>query len=235
MTRLVASPRRDLNESTYLAIGLNSMLQTVQLPAGVTNLNTSLTNMDWDTFTLKRESSSYFFFFNIAELAHTIWLSMNHSIFRFQFKLAFNHKNASSNKKEEAKTLFTYSIKINNSNSDMLNRKIAFKKKRKKKWTKGRKTLNINMDTVSICIWRHCVLRTECMSHQALWQNNSFPEARLLIFLGHILIKLAVGADKCSFTSDMDTPIFLSFFFKITCSLFAHSNSLECHQNHNAN
>ena len=36
----------------HLTIRLDAMLQTVQLPAGVTNLDTGLTNMDTDTLTL---------------------------------------------------------------------------------------------------------------------------------------------------------------------------------------
>ena len=36
----------------HLAIRLDAMLQTVQLPAGVTNLHSSLTNVDTDTLTL---------------------------------------------------------------------------------------------------------------------------------------------------------------------------------------
>lgn len=43
---------------TYLTIRLDSMFQAIQLPAGITDLNTGLTNMDWQTFTLyekKRE------------------------------------------------------------------------------------------------------------------------------------------------------------------------------------
>lgn len=31
------------------------MLQTIQFPAGVTNLNASLTDMDGDTFTLRKQ------------------------------------------------------------------------------------------------------------------------------------------------------------------------------------
>lgn len=36
----------------HLTIRLYAMLQAVQLPASIPHLNTSLTNMDWDTFTL---------------------------------------------------------------------------------------------------------------------------------------------------------------------------------------
>ena len=37
----------------HLAIRLDSMLQTVQFPAGVSDLDTSLSNVDRDTFTLE--------------------------------------------------------------------------------------------------------------------------------------------------------------------------------------
>ena len=37
----------------HLAIRLDPVLEAVQLPAGITNLGTSLTHMDGDTFTLK--------------------------------------------------------------------------------------------------------------------------------------------------------------------------------------
>ena len=37
----------------HLAIRLDSVLQAVQLPAGVTNLDTGLSNVYGDTFTLK--------------------------------------------------------------------------------------------------------------------------------------------------------------------------------------
>lgn len=36
----------------HLAIGLNSMLQTVQFPTGITNLHSGLANMNWNTLTL---------------------------------------------------------------------------------------------------------------------------------------------------------------------------------------
>ena len=39
----------------HLPIWLDAMLQTVEFPAGITNLTTSLTNMNGNTFTLKRE------------------------------------------------------------------------------------------------------------------------------------------------------------------------------------
>jgi hypothetical protein len=35
----------------HLTIGLDSVLKTVELPAGVTDLDTGLTNVDRDTFT----------------------------------------------------------------------------------------------------------------------------------------------------------------------------------------
>lgn len=38
----------------HLAIGLDTMFQTVQLPAGVPHLDASLANMDRDTLTLWR-------------------------------------------------------------------------------------------------------------------------------------------------------------------------------------
>ena len=37
----------------HLAIRLDTMLQTVQLPAGIANLTTGLANMDTDTLTLE--------------------------------------------------------------------------------------------------------------------------------------------------------------------------------------
>ena len=37
----------------HLSIGLDSVLQAVQLPAGVTDLHTGLSNVYGDTFTLK--------------------------------------------------------------------------------------------------------------------------------------------------------------------------------------
>lgn len=40
----------------HLAIGLDTMFQTVQLPTGVAHLDASLANMDRDTFTLWREN-----------------------------------------------------------------------------------------------------------------------------------------------------------------------------------
>ena len=39
----------------HLTIGLDTVLQAVQLPACITDLDTSLTNMDRDTFTLEKE------------------------------------------------------------------------------------------------------------------------------------------------------------------------------------
>jgi len=41
----------------HLSIWLNSMLQTIQFPAGITDLGTGLTNMDGDTLTLNYKSS----------------------------------------------------------------------------------------------------------------------------------------------------------------------------------
>ena len=39
----------------HLSIRLDAMLQTVQLPAGIAHLDTSLTYMDGDTLTLEKE------------------------------------------------------------------------------------------------------------------------------------------------------------------------------------
>jgi len=36
----------------HLSIWLDPMLQTVELPAGIANLDTGLANVDWDTLTL---------------------------------------------------------------------------------------------------------------------------------------------------------------------------------------
>ena len=41
----------------HLAIWLDAMLQAIQLPAGIANLDTSLTNVDWDTLTLWGEEN----------------------------------------------------------------------------------------------------------------------------------------------------------------------------------
>ena len=38
----------------HLTIRLDTVLQAVQLPAGITDLDSSLTNVDRDTFTLKK-------------------------------------------------------------------------------------------------------------------------------------------------------------------------------------
>jgi len=40
----------------HLTIRLDTMLQTVQFPTGVTDLDTGLADMDWDTFTLLKEN-----------------------------------------------------------------------------------------------------------------------------------------------------------------------------------
>ena len=40
----------------HLTIRLDAMLQTVQLPAGVANLDTGLTGVDTDTFTLETDA-----------------------------------------------------------------------------------------------------------------------------------------------------------------------------------
>ena len=39
----------------HLAIRLNSMLQAVQLPTSVSNLNSGLANVDWNTLTLEKK------------------------------------------------------------------------------------------------------------------------------------------------------------------------------------
>ena len=41
----------------HLAIGLNSMLQAVQLPTRITNLHSCLADMNWDTLTLCKKKS----------------------------------------------------------------------------------------------------------------------------------------------------------------------------------
>ena len=41
----------------HLAIRLNSMLQAVQLPTSISNLNSSLANVDRNTFTLRQEKA----------------------------------------------------------------------------------------------------------------------------------------------------------------------------------
>ena len=41
----------------HLAIGLDSMLQTVQLPAGISDLDSGLADMDGNTLTLKHKKS----------------------------------------------------------------------------------------------------------------------------------------------------------------------------------
>ena len=43
----------------HLTIRLDAMLQTVQLPAGVTNLDTGLADVDTDTFTLKKRRKQF--------------------------------------------------------------------------------------------------------------------------------------------------------------------------------
>ena len=44
----------------HLTIRLDTMFKAVEFPAGVTNLNTSLTNMDGDTLTLKKEKEKLY-------------------------------------------------------------------------------------------------------------------------------------------------------------------------------
>jgi hypothetical protein len=46
----------------HLTIRLDTMLQTVQLPAGITNLDTGLTNVDRDTLTLELYNSTTYTF-----------------------------------------------------------------------------------------------------------------------------------------------------------------------------
>lgn len=43
----------------HLTVGLDAMLETVQLPAGVTDLDTSLANVYGDALTLLGEKKSY--------------------------------------------------------------------------------------------------------------------------------------------------------------------------------
>ena len=43
----------------HLAAGLDPMLQTVQLPAGITHLDASLADVDADTFTLETQAKRY--------------------------------------------------------------------------------------------------------------------------------------------------------------------------------
>ena len=40
----------------HLTIGLDAVLQAVQLPAGIAYLDTGLANMDWDAFTLQQKN-----------------------------------------------------------------------------------------------------------------------------------------------------------------------------------
>ena len=42
----------------HLAIGLNSMLQAVKLPTGITNLHSGLADMNWDTLTLWKKKNN---------------------------------------------------------------------------------------------------------------------------------------------------------------------------------
>lgn len=41
----------------HLTIRLNAMFQAIQLPTGIADLDSSLANVDWDTFTLKKRTS----------------------------------------------------------------------------------------------------------------------------------------------------------------------------------
>lgn len=46
-------------ENRHLPIGLDSVFQAIQLPAGIADLDASLTNMNGDTLTLQRKVVSY--------------------------------------------------------------------------------------------------------------------------------------------------------------------------------
>ncbi len=48
-------PTTDGLVTGHLAIRLDPVLQTVQLPTGIAHLDTGLANMDADTFTLKKK------------------------------------------------------------------------------------------------------------------------------------------------------------------------------------
>ena len=56
-TRLLEEGREgiisDLRVLGHAAVGLNAMLKTVQLPAGIAHLDTSLANVDGDALTLE--------------------------------------------------------------------------------------------------------------------------------------------------------------------------------------
>ena len=47
-------------ETCYRTLYLDAMLQTIQLPTGIAHLDTSLTNMDGDTFTLRKKQHRIF-------------------------------------------------------------------------------------------------------------------------------------------------------------------------------
>jgi hypothetical protein len=51
-------PASDGLVARHLAVWLYSVLQTVQLPAGIANLHSRLTNMNRNNLTLQREVSS---------------------------------------------------------------------------------------------------------------------------------------------------------------------------------
>jgi hypothetical protein len=48
----------------HLSVRLNAMFQAVQLPTGIADLNSSLSNMDRDTLTLKQYITSHISMFN---------------------------------------------------------------------------------------------------------------------------------------------------------------------------
>ena len=52
----------------HLAIRLDSVLQTVQLPAGVTDLDSGLADVDRDTFTLEGKKNSFYQFYYYLSL-----------------------------------------------------------------------------------------------------------------------------------------------------------------------
>ena len=45
--------------SSHLSVWLDAMLETIQLPASISNLATSLANVDGDTLTLANEKIEY--------------------------------------------------------------------------------------------------------------------------------------------------------------------------------
>lgn len=55
--RVVSTP--DGLVGWHLAVGLDAVLQTVQLPAGIADLNTGLANVDRNAFPLKKKNHLY--------------------------------------------------------------------------------------------------------------------------------------------------------------------------------